>query len=126
MNFKPILPAFLLLLLASCQNRDNALNVPGYEMAPGYIEISKEALEDIIQNISSPVEMAAIIKDMGLPFSSESLINLDDVATNTSSFKMAYSLGMLGADLGYLNVYEKTGSSVSYLTAINRLAELPH
>ena len=36
---------------------------------------------------------------------------------------MAYTLGMLGADLGYLNVYERTGASVSYLAAINRLAD---
>ena len=97
--------------------------MPGYELAPGEIQITEEAMEDIIQNISSPIEMAALIKDLGLPFSSNNLSDVDEVDIYATSFKMAYTLGMLGADLGYLNVYEKTGSSVTYLTAINKLAD---
>lgn len=112
-----------ILLISACQNKKNALDVPGYELSPGTIEISKEAMEDIIQNISSPIEIAALIKTMGLPYSHNSLINLEHIDSYTSSFKMAYTLGMLAADLGYLNVFEKTGNSVSYLTAINRIAD---
>ena len=113
----------IVFVLASCKGPNNELNMPGYELAPGEIQIPEEAMEDIIQNISSPIEMAALIKDLGLPFSSQNLSDVDEVDIYATSFKMAYSLGMLGADLGYLNVYEKTGSSVTYLTAINRLAD---
>jgi hypothetical protein len=113
----------LLLLISGCKNRNNELNVPGYELDTGEIEISQEAVDDIIQNISSPIEMAALIKDLGVSFDNNNLSDLDEVDNYSTSFKMAYTLGMLGADLGYLNVYEKTGSSVSYLTAINRLAD---
>ncbi len=109
--------------LTSCKGPNNELNMPGYELAPGEIQITEEAMEDIIQNISSPIEMAALIKDLGLPFSSSNLSDVDEVDIYATSFKMAYTLGMLGADLGYLNVYEKTGSSVTYLTAINKLAD---
>ena len=109
--------------LTSCKGPNNELNMPGYELAPGEIQITEEAMEDIIQNISSPIEMAALIKDLGLPFSSNNLSDVDEVDIYATSFKMAYTLGMLGADLGYLNVYEKTGSSVTYLTAINKLAD---
>jgi len=119
--------AFYIFLLVfafvSCKGPNNELNMPGYEMAEGEIQIPEEAMEDIIQNISSPIEMAALIKDLGLPFSSQNLSDVDDVDIYATSFKMAYTLGMLGADLGYLNVYEKTGSSVTYLAAINRLAD---
>ena len=80
-------------------------------------------MNDIIENISSPIEMAALIKDLGVPFSIRYLADLDEIGKYTSSFRMAYSLGMLGADLGYLNVYDKTGSAIRYLSAIKKLAE---
>lgn len=123
MKFIPVIFLSILLLMTACKNRNNALDMPGYELAPGELEISEEAMGDIIENISSPIEMAALIKGMGLPFLSQNLTNLDEIDNYASSFKMAYTLGMLGADLGYLNVYEKTGTSISYLSAINRLAD---
>lgn len=113
----------LIFAISSCKGPNNELNMPGYELAPGEIQITDEAMEDIIQNISSPIEMAALIKDLGLPFSSNNLSDVDEIDNYATSFKMAYTLGMLGADLGYLNVYEKTGSSVTYLAAINKLAD---
>jgi hypothetical protein len=36
---------------------------------------------------------------------------------------MAYTLGILAADLGYLNVYEKTGTSINYLASISKIAD---
>ncbi len=113
----------LALLLTSCGNRPNELNVPGYELDQGDIEISDQAMNDIIENISSPIEMAALIKDLGVPFSSRYLVNLSGIDHYGTSFKMAYNLGILGADLGYLNVYNKTGTAVNYLSAINRLSD---
>lgn len=120
---KVVYIVIIILVFSSCKGPNNELNIPGYELDSGYIQIPKEAMEDIIQNISSPIEMAALIKDLGLAFSDQHLSNLDNVDNYASSFKMAYTLGMLGADLGYLNVYGRTGSSVSYLAAINRLAD---
>lgn len=112
-----------LLALVGCKPRSNELNIPGYELDSGEIEITGEAMGDIIQNISSPIEVAALIKDLGVPFHQDHLLDPEIAGSYTTSFKMAYTLGMLGADLGYLNVNEKTGSSVNYLTAINRLAD---
>lgn len=84
--------------------------------------ISQEAMEDIIDNISSPVEMAALLKSTGVPFSQKLLASttrIDDLNTN---FKQALNLGVYGCDLGYLNMYEKTGSVINNMTAIKTLA----
>lgn len=84
--------------------------------------ISKEAMEDIIDNISSPVEMAALLKSTGIPFSQKLLAStsrIDDLNTN---FKQALNLGVYGCDLGYLNMYEKTGSVINNMTAIKTLS----
>lgn len=89
----------------------------------GELQISSETMNEIIQNIASPIEVAALINSMNIPFSTSYLADPESLSTNTTSFEMAYSLGALSADLGYLNMYEKTGSAVNYLSSINRLAD---
>ncbi len=122
---KNIIHLFILLILvSSCKGRVREdLNVPGSELEQGELKISEQAISEIIENISSPIEMAALVKDLGTPFSNRYLSNLDNIDNHGSSFRMAYSLGILGADLGYLNVYEKTGTSVNYLAAISKIAD---
>ena len=114
----------IVLITGACRSRQTEdLSVPGSEMVPGELKISAQAMEEIVQNLSSPIEMASMIKELGVPFSARYLSNVSDEDRYSTSYKMALSLGILGADLGYLNVYEKTGFSVNYLSAINRLAD---
>lgn len=115
---------FAISVFSSCKNRlREDLTVPGSEMNKGDLKISAQAMEEITQNISSPIEMAALIKDLGFPFSPNYLSKINEEDSYSTSFTMALKLGILGADLGYLNVNEKTGSSISYLSAINKLAD---
>ena len=91
--------------------------------ADSALPISKEAMGDLVQNISSPIEMAALIKSLGVPFSQKYLAptkNLDNF--NTSSSK-AINLGIFGADLGYINMYSKTSTVLSYISAVKTLAD---
>jgi hypothetical protein len=67
--------------------------------------------------------VAALIQSLHVPFSTAYLADPEKLSTNTTSFEMAYSLGALSADLGYLNMYEKTGTAVNFLSSINRLAD---
>jgi hypothetical protein len=67
--------------------------------------------------------MAALIKELGVPFSTKYLATTDYVDKYNTSFKMAYSLGVFGADLGYLNIYDKSNQAIDYLAAINKLAD---
>jgi len=124
MRKKQSLLLMFVLLIFSCKGRVREdLEVPGAEMEQGELKISVQAMNDIIENISSPIEMAAMVKESGAPFSSRYLFSLDAVDSHTSNFRMAYLLGILGADLGYLNVYQKTGTSVNYLASISKMAD---
>jgi len=124
--------AFIILLtivfLLSCQTRKGKQSATEFEVPDSVLTsetmvISEEALDEIVQNVSSPVEMAALIKELGVPFSTKYLATTDYVDKYNTSFKMAYNLGVFGADLGYLNIYEKSAQVVDYLTAINKLAD---
>lgn len=86
-------------------------------------KLSQEAIEDIVENISSPVEMAMLLQTLDVPFLAEHLASTRNAENLSTSFIKAIKLGIYGADLGYLNIYEKTSTAIDNLTTINRLAD---
>lgn len=78
----------------------------------------------ILQNISStPIEMAALLQETGVGFSEKYIAEVKDVDRYNTDFKRALNLGILGADLGYLNMYKKTGPVMNNMQAIRKLSE---
>jgi len=126
----PKILSILLLILAvaagSCKSGGSGENaggeIPDSILNEG-VEISEEVMQDIVQNISSPVEMAAMIKDLGVPFSNKYISPTDRVGNLTTSFQQSLNLGIYAADLGYLNMNNKTSAVVDYLTAIKTLSD---
>ncbi len=105
--------------------RQGGLSFPVADSVPAgeAVKLSEEAVADIVQNIASPVEIAAILQSMEVPFSAEYLAPTQGADRLTTNFQKAVMLGIYGADLGYLNMYEKTGNSVDVLSTIKRLAD---
>jgi hypothetical protein len=123
-----LLAVIVLICVCSCRNsatKQGSLNFPIADSVPaGEAEkLSDEAIADIVQNIASPVEIAAILQTMNVPFSAEYLTPTQGADRLTTNFQKAVMLGIYGADLGYLNMYEKTGNSVDVLSTIKRLAD---
>jgi hypothetical protein len=86
-------------------------------------KLSSEAIDDISRNISSPIEIANILQRMKVPYSTNYLATSLDASNISTSFEKALKLGILGADLGYLNMYEKTGTAIDLLSSIKKLAD---
>jgi hypothetical protein len=126
-----ILAAFTLVLFGcksdpnkGSENFDDILgedvNVESSEVTE---EMPTEALQ-VLQNISSsPVEMAALLQASGVEFSERYIAEIQDVDRYNTDFKRALNLGILGADLGYLNMYKKTGPVMNNMQAIRKLSE---
>jgi len=124
---------FLMFLIVvfvcfSCRNSSNKTSefiFPEADSVPlGESEkLSAEAIEEISKNISSPVEIANLLQMMSVPFSPDYLASSIDANKQATAFDKAITLGILGADLGYLNMYEKTGTSIDILSSIRKLAE---
>ena len=119
-----------LLIFAACRsdkskdmNFSKEFEVPDSVIYEGDLEISEQAIDEIVQNISSPVEIAALIKAVGVPYSKDYLATTDYVDNYNTSFKQALGLGIFGADLGYQNMYNKTGGVIDYISAIKTLAD---
>jgi len=75
-------------------------------------------------SIPSPFETATLLKESGAPFNNN-LINVPENASNyTTDFYKALNLGVYGADLGYITIYNNNSNdAISYLTAVQKLAE---
>lgn len=128
MKGRKVVYLFLLLVLFSCRNGSNKSGefvFPENDSIPlsEAEKLSPEAIADISKNISSPVEIANLLQTLEVPFSQDYLASSIDAKRQSTNFDKAIKLGILGADLGYLNMYEKTGSSLDLLSSIRQLAE---
>jgi len=126
-----LLIGFIVALTFSCNNDQNPAEITGDFDIPDSLlqetdsvpEISSQSMDDLVQNISSPIEIASLIKETGSKFSPELLASTNNLDKYNTSFKRSLNLGVLGADLGYLNLYSQNRFIVDYLTAIKSLAE---
>lgn len=122
---------FIIVIVAVCfacrnsSSKENQFVFPEADSVPvsEAEKLSPEAIADISKNISSPVEIANLLQTMNVPFSQNYLAFSIDANRQSTSFDKALKLGILGADLGYLNMYERTGSSLEVLSSIRKLAE---
>jgi len=85
--------------------------------------INEDQINEIISSFSSPVEMAALMNSLEVPFSKKYIIDPSITENYDTNNKKALALGVLSADLGYLNVYERSSLIVEYLSAIKRLSD---
>ena len=81
---KSLLFLLSLALISSCQSKkgkwsDAEFGIPDSIEVAADLQISEEAMEEIVQNVSSPIEMAALIKEIGTPFSIDYLATTDFV-----------------------------------------------
>lgn len=119
----------LLLLIGSCKSnnqnaQENKFEIPdSVKQAEEEIEVSDEAMENIVQNIASPVEIAAQIKSLGIPFSKKYLATTEVVTELESDNRKAFNLGVYGTDLGYINMYQQQSLVIEYIKAIKTLAD---
>jgi len=128
------LQAFLLILLVggllACgggknteQKKTTDAKKEGKEDKSGSPYISKEVLSEIITSIPSSLEVTFLIKDLGLKFDKNFLSAMDKASGFKTDFKQALNLGIYSTDLVYANIYSQTQDVLSYLTAVNKLAD---
>lgn len=74
-----------------------------------------------IFSIPSPIQTAYLIQDLDIPFNDGMLNDDSNVSNYVTEYEQALNLGVYGADLGYVSIYEEKGAAMSYLTSIKKL-----
>lgn len=79
-------------------------------------------LEGKVFSIPSPIQTALLLKESGSAFNKDILNATSNVSKYTASTKKALNLGIYGADLDYVTIFEETQSSIAYLAVSKSLA----
>lgn len=74
-------------------------------------------------SIPSPIQTAILIKESGANYNKGILNEPSKVTNYSTNFKKATNLGIYGADLGYVTMYDQTQDAISYLTAVKSIGD---
>lgn len=119
-----LLTMVITLVVASCNQADNTDN----ETKSRQEAVLNEAnllikYSDNLFAVPSPHEATQLLAEAKVPFSPHLLHKPQYVERYASNFDQALNLGMYGADLGYLTLYEQTPELVKYFAAVKTLAK---
>jgi hypothetical protein len=132
MNFKKIMfnPKFLAigftaLVLASCggdkpkedeNNNDSIVDTDTAKTA--VLNVGGELF-----SVPSPIQTAMLIQKSGVAYD-KGILNISKSANSyAKDFERALNLGIYGADLGYVSMYNQTQDAIGYLAAVKQLAD---
>ena len=86
-------------------------------------EEERVVLNEIMQSITSPLEISALMKESGADYNKGFLNDTENSNNYISSYQKAMNLGVYGADLAYCNIYKENTAGLPFLGAVKSLAE---
>src|ERR1700739_2694312 len=112
------------LFLAGCknsgQNNEKALQPTTPKVDSNNATLLK--INNQIFSIPSPIQTALLVKKSGYGYNKQILNPSDNYSKYDTKFKKALNLGLYGADLGYISLYDQTQDALLYLASIEKLA----
>jgi hypothetical protein len=125
MNIRILLPVFFLITLGC--NRPNEKKISDLEEevndSKSTSAVPDSVINVILQQIPSPLEMSALIKETGARYNKSFLSKPESYSKFNNSYSRALNLGIYGADLGYSNLYEENQQCILYVGAIKELSD---
>jgi hypothetical protein len=118
-----ILQGFTSCTTCSRTNKDTFYIPDSLRVSGGDVKIQPSVMTEMVDNISSPIEMASLVKSLKIPFSQKYLATTKNVSNYNTAYAKAFNLGVFGCDLGYLNMYGRTSMVLDYITAMLTLAK---
>src|SRR6478609_2112119 len=74
-------------------------------------------------SVPSPVQTAMLVQKSGVTYDKSVLSSSNKVNTYSTDFARALNLGIYGADLGYVSLYNQTQDALGYLAALKQLSD---
>lgn len=120
-----VFTGFLALLFVACapERREEATDLLSDKMIADDIQMSDESVGQIITSVPNPVEMSVLLQQSDVVYSHELLNPTGNINNYSTNFERALNLGVYGTDLVYMNIYDRTVATVSYLRNVKDLAE---
>jgi len=108
------------LLWSGCKNAKQNSESPAPKLDSNNSALVR--LNNQIFSIPSPIQTALLIKKSGYSYNKEILNSSTNYSRYDTKYKKALNLGIYGADLGYISLYDQTQDAISYLASVEKLA----
>lgn len=112
-----------LLMCYACGNRSSSKdNELEYENAD---DLGKSLLKvnDKLFSIPPPFQVASLVRRMNLPYNKELLNSTKGLENYSTNLKKALNMGVYGANLGYIQMYEQFPDATLYFAALKQLSK---
>ena len=76
-----------------------------------------------IFSIPSPIQTALLIKSSGVSYNKNLMNPANKITQYSTNFAKAINLGIYGADLGYVTIYDQSQDASGYLVAAKKLSD---
>lgn len=119
---------FLVLALtagffASCNETKTEDDKDDLVEAPDTIKSGVLNVGGELFSVPSPIQTALLIQKSGVTYDKNILSIPGKVNTYSTDFARALNLGIYGADLGYVSLYNQTQDALGYLASIKQLTD---
>lgn len=119
-----LLMASIALLSFSCSNNTTPENTD--ELPEDTTKVTSNGILNVngqLFSIPSPVQTAMLIQKAGAPYDKSILNPVSNSSKYQTDFSKAINLGIFGADLGYVTMYNKSQDALAYLASLKKLAD---
>lgn len=119
-----LLLSILALLICSCKSGTNTKQSDSRRQS-----YEPDTLSFLIQYdgslfpMPSPYQVAQLVKSNNIPFNEAILNSPENAKRYNTNFKKALNFGVYGSNLSYLNIYNRTPESITYLSVLKKLSE---
>lgn len=124
-KFSLFLAPLCVAILASCGNGNDKTNNPE-EIQEDTAKVVSNGVVNIggeLFSIPSPLQTAMLIQKTGAQYDKAMLNSKENMNQYATDFSKALNLGIYGADLGYVSMYNKTQDAISYLAGVKKLSD---
>lgn len=118
---KLVLLSVAALLATGCNNGNKK---DGDELPP--VDSTQSTILNVsgeIFSIPSPIQTAFLIKSTGAKYDKVILNAANKVSNYSTAFTKGVNLGIYGADLGYVTIYDQNQDAIGYMNSAKKLAD---
>lgn len=110
-------------LFSSCGNKKEESDKDDIVETADTVKTSVLNIGGELFSVPSPIQTALLIQKSGISYDKSTLHASNKVNTFTTDFSKSLNLGIYGADLGYVSLYNQTQDALGYLASVKQLAD---
>ncbi|HLP13786.1 MAG TPA: hypothetical protein VK177_17765 [Flavobacteriales bacterium] len=109
--------------IVACGDSKTGGDDPGVTTVDTNVTTGPIIVNGKIFSIPSPFQTATLIKNSGAAYNSQLLNPVGNKDNYSTNFHKALNLGIYGADMGYMTMYEKTDDAPALIAAVQKMAD---